>query len=137
MELWRLFAHRHWFTLRFFNREVRVCARCSGYVAGFLVLRVLQRLFGSPILDFLGTPYQLLFYLLFSIPLISDWLTQSWGWRESNNGLRFFTGALLGIGIAIFSSAHITPQLKAFLYLTTASIIFLLGFVGILLRDET
>ncbi len=35
VELWRLLAHDHWFTLSLLGRELRLCARCSGYLIGF------------------------------------------------------------------------------------------------------
>lgn len=137
MELWQLLAHRHWFTLKVFDREVRLCARCTGYVAGFFTLSVIRNLFGLPFFHSLKTPYQLFLCFLSIIPLTSDWLTQSWGWRDGNNRLRFLTGALLGLGVALLSSSEVTPYLKTRLYCYTAAIIVSLGSLRTLLARAT
>lgn len=137
MDLWRFFAHRHWFTLRIYRREVRICSRCSGYIAGFFILTIFNILFRIPVFHSLKTPSQLLLSLLLITPLTADWLTQSWGLRDSNNGLRFLTGALLGIGVALLSSSGIMPYLKTLFFLLTAAIITLLGSFGKLLTRES
>jgi uncharacterized membrane protein len=36
------------------------------------------------------------------IPAAADGFTQLFGWRESNNNLRFLTGFIGGIGLIIF-----------------------------------
>lgn len=137
MELWRLLAHRHWLTLKVFDREVRLCARCSGYVVGFFTLTVFRDLFGLPIFYSLKTPSQLFLCFLSIIPLTSDWLTQSWRWRDSNNRLRFLTATLLGVGVALLHSSEVTPYLKTLFYVYTATIIVSLGSLGKLLARAT
>lgn len=130
MELWRLIAHRHWFTLRFFDREVRLCARCSGYVVGFFILIGFRNLFLLPLFHSLKIPYQLFFCFLFVIPLTYDWLTQSWGLRFSNNGMRLLTGAFLGIGVSLLYSSEAIPFLKTLFYVSIAALIASFGLAG-------
>jgi uncharacterized membrane protein len=106
MELWRLFAHSHWFTLSLIDKKIRICARCTGYVAGFTLLYMLQQIFR---LDFLRTTSTWTLYLsiVLLIPLVFDWLTQSWGLRESVNGIRFITGLLFGFALFLFLNSSI------------------------------
>jgi uncharacterized membrane protein len=98
VELWRLLAHDHWFTLSLLGRELRLCARCSGYIIGFAAPVLLsvdpQLLLGST---------QWLILILLAAPLALDWVTQSWGLRESTNPLRMATGILMGLDISLFS----------------------------------
>ena len=131
MELWKLVAHRHWLTLRIFDRELRLCARCSGYVAGFLTLTVLLNLFEFNLFRSLTIQSQLFICLLLVVPLASDWLTQSWGLRNSNNRLRLFTGAILGAGTALLNSTEATPYLKTWFYGGIAVIISIVGSLDI------
>lgn len=129
MELWRLLAHRHWITLRILGRELRLCARCSGYALGLLALTAFSGLFGLPAFDSLDARLQFLLCYLTVVPLALDWLTQSWGWRESNNGLRLLTGAILGAGLSLFSLVEMPPALKAQFCVYTAAVVLLSGSV--------
>lgn len=135
MELWRLAAHRHWLTLRIFDREVRLCSRCSGYVVGFLTLLGFLNLFELPLFHSLTIRSQLFLCFLFVVPLASDWLTQSWGLRDSNNGLRLLTGVVLGVGVALLHSSEAMPYLKTLFYVYIATIISIVGLVAELLRE--
>jgi len=130
MEYWRLVAHNHWFTLRIFNKEVRLCARCSGYLVGFFALTALRKFLGLTIFQAFNTQLQLFLCILFIIPLTYDWLTQSWGWRESNNGLRLLTGAILGAGVSLLSAIEAAPYLKKLMFVYIAILIALVGYVG-------
>lgn len=129
MEPWRLLAHRHWITLRILGRELRLCARCSGYALGLLALAAYRAAFGLRIFDSLGAPLQFLLCYLTVVPLALDWLTQSWGWRESSNGLRLLTGAILGGGLSLFSLVEMPPALKAQFCVYTAAVVLLAGSV--------
>jgi uncharacterized membrane protein len=104
MELWRLFAHQHWFTLRALGLELKLCARCSGYLAGFLSLTTLGSVASLSVFKMLTFRYQLLICLILITPSTADWLTQFWGLRESNNALRFITGMSLGAAVSLYSS---------------------------------
>ena len=128
--MWRLVAHNHWFTLKFFGIEIRLCARCTGYYLGFF----LQQLFNIfPLLDnFYGieVTVQLIVSLLFIMPFVFDWVTQSWRLRESNNLLRFMTGGLSGVGVSLLSSINLSYNAKFAVYVCSAAIIFSLGIFG-------
>jgi len=129
MELWRLLAHRHWITLRIFGRELRFCARCSGYALGLLALTAYRAVFGLRIFDSLGTPLQFLLCYLTVAPLALDWLTQSWGWRESSNRLRLVTGTILGMGLSLFTQIAAPSSLKASCLVYTAAAIIASGLI--------
>jgi uncharacterized membrane protein len=131
MELWRLLAHRHWFTLRVFGLELRLCSRCSGYLAGFLFLTASRSVVGLQALQAVPTQLQFIICMLFAMPLILDWLTQSWGLRESDDVTRFITGAMLGIGVSLYSATEFLPDLKAALLVLAALAVALIGLMGI------
>jgi uncharacterized membrane protein len=129
MEFWRLFAHKHWFTLRALGLELRLCARCSGYLAGFLSYTVLGSVAGLP--SFLALPFQhqLLICAMLTAPTAVDWLTQSWGLRESNNALRFITGASLGAVVSLYSS--ITSMHNSMpIFVSAMSAVAVVGLLG-------
>lgn len=130
MELWRLVAHRHWISLDVFGRELRLCARCSGYALGFLALAAAGRLRFLVFFDSLAPPLQVSACLLLLAPLALDWITQSWGLRESDNGLRLLTGFLLGAGVSLFSMVDATRSVKVAFYLCAAAVITLGGSAG-------
>ena len=130
MELWRLVAHRHWITLDVFGRRLRLCARCTGYSLGFLALTAVISVRGLQFFGSLSPPYQVAVCLLLLAPLTLDWVTQSWGLRESNNGLRLLTGLFLGSGVFLFSLVDVTRNFRVLFYLYTAMIIVLGGTIG-------
>ena len=130
MELWRLVAHRHWITLDVFGRRLRLCARCTGYSLGFLALTAVISVWGLRFFGSLSPPYQVAVCLLLLAPLTLDWVTQSWGLRESNNGLRLLTGLFLGAGVSLFSLVDVTRNFRVLFYLYTAMIIVLGGTIG-------
>ena len=130
MELWRLVAHRHWITLDVFGRRLRLCARCTGYSLGFLALTAVISVQGLRFFGSLSPLYQVTVCLLLLAPLTLDWVTQSWGLRESNNGLRLLTGLFLGSGVSLFSLVDVTRNFRVLFYLYTAMIIVLGGTIG-------
>ena len=67
------------------QKQFPVCSRCTGIVIGAVI-------------GFIITAPNLLFILGF-IPLIIDGTTQYFGFRTSNNTLRFITGLLCGFSI--------------------------------------
>jgi len=129
MELWRLFAHKHWFTLRALGLELRLCARCSGYLAGFLSYTVLGSVAGLPSFPALPIQYQLLICAMLMTPTAVDWLTQSWGLRESNNALRFITGASLGAVVSLYSSITSMPNSMP-IFVSAMSAVAVVGLLG-------
>lgn len=133
--MWRIVAHRHWITLRIFDREMRVCARCSGYLIGFFGLTVFSNFLVLPIFHSFKNLQQLFLCFLFAVPLTYDWLTQSWGLRDSNNRLRLLTGAVLGVGVSLLYSSEATPFFKTQFYVFIAVLIAGFGLVGEFLRE--
>ncbi|ODS39221.1 MAG: hypothetical protein A7316_06200 [Candidatus Altiarchaeales archaeon WOR_SM1_86-2] len=71
-----------------FGRQSPVCARCTGIIIGMLLM---------PIFHFEIIRPTILLVLLFTIPIAIDGTTQALGKRESNNPMRFATGALFGM----------------------------------------
>ncbi len=134
MELWRLLAHRHWITLRILGGELRLCARCSGYALGLIALTAYRAIFGLQFFDYLGSPLQFLLCYLTVAPLALDWVTQSWGWRESSNRLRLVTGTILGIGLSLFAQIAAPSTLKALCLVYTAVAITVLGLIKELIQ---
>lgn len=116
MELWRLVAHNHWITLDILGRELKLCARCSGYVSGSLILMASHEFLRLPFFNSLNARAQMFLCLLLLLPSVSDWMTQSWGWRESNNGLRLLTGLLLGFGVYLFFKVEMMAPFKVLIY---------------------
>jgi uncharacterized membrane protein len=130
MEIWRLVAHCHWITLDVFGRRLRLCARCTGYALGFLAVTAVISLQGFQFFDSLSPLYQVSVCLILLAPLTLDWMTQSWGLRESNNGLRLLTGLFLGSGVSLFSLVNATRNFKVLFYLYAAMVIMLGGIIG-------
>jgi len=69
--------------------------------------------------------------MLFAMPLILDWLTQSLGLRESDNVTRFITGAILGMDISLYSAIEFLPDLKAPLFVLITFAVALIGLIGL------
>ena len=130
MKLWRLVAHRHWITLDIFGRTLKLCARCTGYVLGFLALTAVIGLQGLQFFGSLSLAHQVFICLFLLAPMSLDWITQSWGLRESNNDLRLLTGFFLGSSVSLFSLVDATRNFKILFYLYAAMIIVLVGTIG-------
>ncbi|TFH14868.1 DUF2085 domain-containing protein [Candidatus Bathyarchaeota archaeon] len=111
MQAWRLLAHNHWFTIKIFNSKLRLCSRCSGYLAGLILFSPLSIIGNLKMMQW-NQSHSTLFCLLLSTPLILDWLTQSWCIRTSSNSLRFVTGISMGIGLGLFSQQALASLVK-------------------------
>jgi uncharacterized membrane protein len=129
MELWRLFAHQHWFTVKVLGIELRLCARCSGYLTGFLSLTALGSVATLSAFKMLTLQSQLLICLILITPSTVDWLTQFWGLRESNNALRFITGMSLGAAVSLYSSMMSFAD-SMFLFILAILTIVAIGMLG-------
>jgi uncharacterized membrane protein len=126
VEFWRLLAHNHWITINLFGFKIRLCSRCSGYAMGFASFTLLAKWFRiKP--DSLNILPALIVFILLVLPLIYDWITQSWGLRESNNAIRLLTGTLMGLGIGFFSELSIEIQLKRMVFVSVAILILIIG----------
>ena len=126
---WRIFAHRHWITLSFNGKKIRLCSRCSGTVVGYSLLKFVFfqgfKSFNSLLLN-----HQLFLCILFAFPTILDWTTQTWDWRESTNNLRLVSGFLLGISAALFSQIPLPQTFRRILYTSIVIGVFSIGFLG-------
>lgn len=71
------------------GKQFPVCARCTGFYAGY---------FSLPLFTFSLWDPGFLWIGLLMVPALADGLTQAYMNRESNNWLRLFTGILAGAG---------------------------------------
>ena len=129
MELWRLLAHNHWITLNLKGYEVKICARCSGYLLGFIVPHLGYRILGldSPI--FIDPFWQLACFLLV-LPLAVDWITQSWGLRRGNNRVRLLSGFFVGLGLFVFMGLGFSLESKRVIFILATLMTVLFGEIG-------
>ena len=88
----RTFKVRNWY--------FPVCARCTGFYIGAFSYFIYVYYF---YVDY--TSILILLALLMIIPTLLDGLTQLFGFRNSNNVLRLFTGLMGGVGLAIIIKA--------------------------------
>ena len=104
MDYFRFICHRIPERSFFIGKyQFPVCSRCTGfYIAGFSYFAYAY----SNFVDYNFTLITIAFLLL--VPAFVDGTTQYLGYRESNNTLRFITGLMGGLGLAII--------LKAFKY---------------------
>lgn len=77
-----------------------VCSRCTGFYIGAFSYFLFVYYF---YVDY--TVALIIFAVLMLIPAFIDGITQFFRFRESNNVLRFFTGLLGGVGLAILIKA--------------------------------
>lgn len=89
------------------GHQFPVCARCTGIYLGSFSVIGLVMIF-NPVFN----PLLLIMGFLMIIPTFIDGLTQYLNHRESNNNLRFITGLIGGIGMAIvITSLRFIPGL--------------------------
>lgn len=130
MEYWRLLAHNHWYSIDLFGHRLRLCARCSGYVLGFISALLVSGLLGFNPLTFLDLKLQVIASILLLAPLAADWLTQSWGIRVSNNRIRVTTGILMGLDLYLLHTLEGDKLNWGLTILLTASGLTALGIIG-------
>lgn len=135
MEFWRLFAHSHWFTLYLIGKKIRICARCTGYILGFTFLYSLNKMFRLEFFS-ITSKWSLYPFFLLLLPLVFDWLTQSWGLRESVNGIRFITGLLFGFAFFLYFNSSILQFTKIRVLLICTFSIATAGFLGKINRSN-
>jgi uncharacterized membrane protein len=83
-------------SFRVSGRALPVCSRCTGVIAGSLA-------FVPAILILPRDAWLIVISVLLTMPLVIDGMTQASGKRSSNNRIRFITGLLAGIGIALMA----------------------------------
>lgn len=91
------------------GRTVHFCARCTGQALGLVAYGTAFVLLAGWYPGWFSTPGQYLFAVL-PLPAALDWLAQSVGRRESNNGVRLGTGLLLGIAYADLIALLVTGR---------------------------
>lgn len=129
--MWRrLIAHNHWFTIRILNKEIRLCSRCTGYVSGYLACKALSFLLILNVFYSLETTVKLAISLILTVPFALDWITQSWGLRNSNNWLRFLTGFILGTGVCFLSFSGVQQNLRLAIPICLGTILLACGLSG-------
>lgn len=129
-----MLAHRHWITLKVSGKEICLCARCSGIVLGFSCFKAVFLFVSS---TGFSMSIHILFPILFVLPAIIDWTTQTLGLRQSTNALRLMTGYLEGIGAGLLGVAAASNFVKL-LVLTVGSLsIFGLSLLGSQLVPRT
>lgn len=85
-----------------------VCSRCTGFYLSLILYFIYAYYF---FVDY--TQFLLICAVLLLVPAGYDSITQLLGLRESNNILRFITGLVGGIGLAIILKA-----IKWYIYIT-------------------
>jgi uncharacterized membrane protein len=90
-----LICHRiHRRTFNFRGYYFPVCSRCTGLYIGVFVSFIYINLYfvNYSLYLFLSSVFMI-------IPTVIDGFSQFYGFRESNNNLRFFTGLIAGFGL--------------------------------------
>ncbi|WP_374047254.1 DUF2085 domain-containing protein [uncultured Methanobacterium sp.] len=87
-------------TFKIKGRYFPVCSRCTGFYVGAFTYFIYAYFFYVNY----TTPL-IIFAILVMIPAFLDGFTQLISLRESNNTIRFFTGLIAGIGLAILLKA--------------------------------
>ena len=83
-------------TFKIGNHYFPVCSRCTGiYIGAFSYYIFVYFVYVQYNIE------MILLTVLMILPTFSDGLTQFFGFRESNNALRFATGLIAGIGLGI------------------------------------
>lgn len=128
--MWRLLAHNHWFSVRILGKDVRLCARCSGYCSGYLV-NFLGSISGVGVWPKFGYLEKVILVVLLGVPVGVDWITQSWRQRKGDNTSRFLTGILAGTGAYLVLSDAAFPEFGLRLIMMLAVGIIVTGLLGV------
>jgi hypothetical protein len=64
------------------------------------------------------------------LPVIFDWVTQSWRLRESNNRLRFFTGFLEGVAVIFLYLSALSLIQKFLIVMLIGGTVLSIGRIG-------
>ncbi len=134
MDLQRLLAHNHWFTLGIGTYRVRLCARCSGTVIGYFLFFLAFRSSDMTSFHSLSSLQQFSASFSMGLPSAVDWLAQTWGLRESTNRRRLIFGFLVGSGAALLSMSSLPNLPKTLSLAASASVVVGAGYLGRWLR---
>jgi uncharacterized membrane protein len=125
-----LIAHNHWITLTIHGKKLRVCARCSGVTLGFFTMLMTTIFLEFPYFQQLPAYFQVGFCIALVLPVIFDWVTQSWRLRESNNRLRFFTGFLEGVAVIFLYISALSLIQKFLIVILIGGTVLSIGRIG-------
>ena len=115
--------------VRFLSWEQRFCTRCSGQWMATTACVALMLVFRWEI----ALPIWMTVLSLLPMPAFLDWLTQTWGIRESTTLLRMLTGSMLGIGVGFQVVAGVRLDWLAFAGGIAVAIAYVLA-IYVLLR---
>ncbi len=87
------------------GHQICLCERCMAIYSSLLLGGLLLALFRS--LGRRVAPLDWRWWIVAMLPMALDGGTQLFGWRESNLGLRFLTGAIFGLATAWFGLPQI------------------------------
>ncbi|MHA1298829.1 MAG: DUF2085 domain-containing protein [Candidatus Helarchaeota archaeon] len=117
--------YTHTILLNFRDKEIRLCARCTGIYTGLIVGIVGPAIFGFWLFGKSFDPYKsLISAIILATPLLIDWGTQKVGLRESKNILRVTTGFLFGVGFSLIQFTREIFFWTAIVIVSYASIMF-------------
>lgn len=102
--------------LKFHNKKIRICSRCSGWYISFLLFWVL---FFSGLNFFLN--YKIIILYLFPIPAIIDWSLHRFKIYQGINLLRIITGFLIGLTFALLWYSFIINPLDVNFWIVSIS----------------
>jgi uncharacterized membrane protein len=105
--------HEHSFSL--FGYQMPLCERCLALYGSMFfggVAYQLARVHPQAWFAFKLKRLPLWGVVLTSLPIAIDGFTQMFGWRESNWGLRLFTGALFGLGFIWYLYPQLSDKLN-------------------------
>jgi len=105
------------------SKRLYLCSRCLGQWIAFYTI-VSWCIFVSPVV--LDIPTSLIIYIGLPLPGALDWLTQIFGYRESNNAIRVITGGLYGAALGLYVASLVRGRWPM---VAVGSLVFLLYFV--------
>ncbi len=109
--------------VRVLSWEQRFCTRCSGQwmaTAAWVALMLAFRLE-------IALPIWVAVLSLLPMPAFLDWITQTWGIRESTTTLRMLTGSILGIGVGFQVVAGVRLDWLAFVGGIGVAVVYVLA----------
>lgn len=128
---WRpILRHTHWMTIRIGDRQICICARCSGTVAGFISTVLLGPFFVLGIYRTFSPAMQISLAILLALPSGIDWITQKWGLRNGSNSIRFLVGVLIGSGACFLSSSSLSSSMESLILACSITFVVLVGYLG-------
>ena len=114
--IFRFCEHKeiHAFKVKLNDQIYYVCARCSGLYlgmfSGFPIALLLLSI--APVVYQLGDMTTTGLALLLALPAMLDWTTQRLAWRESRNGIRFWTALPAGFSLSWYLISPVSFIIK-------------------------